>query len=204
MEKFKMYVNDEWIDASDGGTFITMDPSNNEPIARLPAATAQDVDTAVKAARKAFSSGIWSDLDGDERASVMLKAAGIMKKRASELARWEAMDSGKPIMETEKIDIPYSIRAMEYFANIAREIKGEVIPIPGKYAFDYMTYEPYGVVAAITPWNFPLHLSTRAICPAIAAGNCVVAKTSSLAPVTTTLLGEIMQEAGFPAGWRGG
>ena len=200
MKRFKMFVNNEWIEASDGGTFLTLDPSKNEPIAELPAATKDDVDNAVKAAENAFKSGIWSELDGDERAEYMLKAANIMKKRAKELAEWEAMNSGKPIMETEKVDIPYSIRAMEYFANLSREIKGEVIPIPGKYAFDYVTYEPYGVVASVTPWNFPLHLSTRSICPAIAVGNCVVAKTSSMAPVTTTILGEIMQEAGFPKG----
>jgi acyl-CoA reductase-like NAD-dependent aldehyde dehydrogenase len=200
MEKFKMFIQNEWVDASDARTFMSYDPSKGVPIAQLPLADETDVDKAVHAARKAFQSGAWSDLDGDERAEIMLKAAAIMRKRAAELAWWEAMDSGKPIMETETIDIPYSIRAMEYFANISREIKGEVIPIPGKYAFDYVTYEPYGVVAAVTPWNFPLHLSTRAICPAIAAGNCVVAKTSSLAPVTTTLLGEIILEAGFPAG----
>ncbi|MFB0520407.1 MAG: aldehyde dehydrogenase [Desulfatiglandales bacterium] len=200
MKKLNLFINNEWVDSSDKKVFQSLDPSKNEPIAELPIATEKDVDTAVKTARKTFESGVWSELDADERADYMLKAAGIMGKRLKELAKWEAMDVGKPISEAENIDIPYSIRAMEYFANQAREIKGEVIPLPGKNAFDWVSYEPYGVVATITPWNFPLHLATRCICPAIATGNTVVAKPSSLAPITPIMLGEIFLEAGLPPG----
>jgi acyl-CoA reductase-like NAD-dependent aldehyde dehydrogenase len=200
MQKFKLFINNEWVDSSDGKVFQSIDPSRNEPIAELSLANDRDVDAAVKAAKKAFESGIWSDLDPDKRADYMLKAADIMRKRLKELARWEAMDTGKPLSETEQVDIHYAIRAMEYFANQSREIKGEVIPLPGNVAFDWVSYEPYGVVAAITPWNFPLHLATRCVCPAIATGNTVVAKASSLAPITPTILGEILLEAGIPAG----
>lgn len=200
MQKFKLFIDNEWVDSSDKKTFQSMNPSKNEPIAELSMASEADVDRAVKVARKTFDSGVWSELDGDQRAEYMLKAAQIMRKRLKELAKWEAMDVGKPIYEAENVDIPYSIRAMEYFANQAREIQGEVIPLPGNYAFDWVSYEPYGVVATITPWNFPLHLATRCICPAIATGNTVVAKPSSLAPITPTILGEIFLEAGLPAG----
>jgi acyl-CoA reductase-like NAD-dependent aldehyde dehydrogenase len=200
MKRLKLFINNKYCDASDGKTFQSVDPSRNEPIAELSRATAQDVDKAVTAARKAFSSGVWSDLDGDQRAEYMLRAASIMRRRSKELAQWEAMDVGKPISEAEFTDIPPCIRAMEYFANQAREIQGHVIPLPGRRAFDWVTYEPYGVVATITPWNFPLHLATRCLCPAIAAGNTVVAKPSSLAPITPTMLGEIFLEAGFPPG----
>ena len=178
MKSFKLFINNEWIDSFDNKIFQSLNPATNEPIAELASATERDVDKAVVAAKEAFASGIWSELDGDERADYMLKAAMIMRKRLKELAKWESMDVGKPISEAENIDIPYSIRAMEYFANQAREIKGEVIPLPGGSAFDWVSYEPYGVVAAITPWNFPLHIATRAICPAIATGNTVVAKPS--------------------------
>ena len=200
MQKFKLFVNNEWVDSSDGKVFQVLDPSKNEVIAEVASATEKDVDSAVKAARNAFNKGIWSELEPDERAEYMLKAADIMKRRLKELAKWETMEVGKTISESENVDMPYSIRAMEYFANQAREIKGEVIPIPGKYAFDYVTYEPYGVVGSIVPWNFPLHIATRSVCPAIATGNTVVLKPSSHTPITALLLGEIILEAGFPAG----
>jgi len=200
MQKFKFFINNQWVDSVDGKTYQVVDPSKNEPIAEVALANEKDVDRAVKAAREAFNKGIWSELDGDERAEYMLKVAELMKKRNKELARWETLQTGKPIKESEDIDIPYSIRAMEYFANQAREIKGEVIPIPGKYAFDYVTYEPYGVVGSIVPWNFPLHLATRTLCPAIATGNTVVLKPSSYTPITVILLGEMILEAGFPPG----
>lgn len=200
MQKFKLFINNKWVDAEGGKTFISKNPARNEEIAELASASKADVDKAVQTAKKVFESGVWSDLDGDVRANYMLKAAEIMRRRLKELAKWEAMDTGKPIYETELVDIPYSIRAMEYFANQAREINGMTIPIPGEEAFDWVTYEPYGVVGAITPWNFPLHLATRAVCPAMATGNTVVAKASSLSPVTPIIMGEILEEAGVPAG----
>ncbi len=200
MQKFKFLINNEWVDASSGKTYQVLDPSKNEPIAEVALADKEDVDRAVKAAREAFNKGIWSELDGDKRAEYMLKAAELMRKRTKELARWETLECGKPISESEDIDMPYSIRAMEYFANQAREIKGEVIPIPGGYAFDYVNYEPHGVVGSIVPWNFPLHLATRTLCPAVATGNTVVLKPSSFTPITAILLGEIILEAGFPPG----
>jgi len=200
MQKFKFLINNEWVDASSGKTYQVLDPSKNEPIAEVALADKEDVDRAVKAAREAFNKGIWSELDGDKRAEYMLKATELMRKRTKELAKWETLECGKPISESEDIDMPYSIRAMEYFANQAREIKGEVIPIPGGYAFDYVTYEPYGVVGSIVPWNFPLHLATRTLCPAVATGNSVVLKPSSFTPITAILLGEIILEAGFPPG----
>jgi len=200
MQKFKFFINNESVDAVSGKTYQVLDPCKNEPVAEVALADEKDVDRAVKSAKDTFDKGIWSELDGDERAEHMLKAAELMRKRTKELAKWETLQCGKPISESEDVDIPYSIRAMEYFANQAREIKGEVIPIPDGYAFDYVTYEPYGVVGSIVPWNFPLHLGTRTLCPAIATGNTVVLKPSSFTPITAILLGEIIVEAGFPPG----
>ena len=199
MKKLKLFINNQWVDASDGKTFKTFDPSKNEAIAELALASEKDVDNAVKAARNAFNNG-WPDLDADERADYLVKAADIMRRRKMELAEWEARDVGKPIFETKQIDIDMAMRALEYFANLSREIRGQVVPLPGKDFFDYVTYEPYGVVATIVPWNFPVHIATRSISPALATGNTVVLKASSLAPVTCTLLGEIFEEAGLPPG----
>jgi acyl-CoA reductase-like NAD-dependent aldehyde dehydrogenase len=199
MKKFQLFINNKWVDSSDGKTFITYNPANGEPIAELSLASKEDIDKAVKAARNAFENG-WPELDPDERAEYLVKAANIMRRRKLEMAEWEAKDVGKPILETRQIDIDMAIRALEYFANLSREIRGEVVPLPGKNFFDYITYEPYGVTATIVPWNFPVHIATRSISPALATGNTVLLKASSLAPVTCTILGEIFEEAGLPAG----
>ncbi|MCK4445623.1 MAG: aldehyde dehydrogenase [Candidatus Marinimicrobia bacterium] len=198
MKKFKLFINNEWIDSSDGKTFITYDPSTGEELAELALAGKKDVDKAVKAA-KAAAPG-WKNTDGDTRANLMMKALDIMKRRHKELAEWEAKDVGKPIFETENIDLPYSFMAMEYFSNKARQIRGDQVPIKNDAALCYETWEPYGVVGSIIPWNFPIHIATRTICPAISAGNTVVLKASSLAPITGTMLGEIFLEAGYPKG----
>lgn len=200
MREMQLFIGGEWTPSGGGERMDSFNPFTGEKVASLAKADSSDIDRAVASAKETFDSGVWSQMDPDDRAALMLKAAALMRERFSELARWEAIDCGKPIKETTAVDIPYAIRAMEYFGNMAREIKGEVIPLPGDQAFDWVTYEPYGVVAAVTPWNFPLHLATRAICPAIAVGNTVVAKPPSLAAVTPLLLGEILNEAGFPPG----
>ena len=200
MKQFKLFINNEWVDAKDGKTFISYDPATGEAIAELASASKEDVDKAAAAAKAAFDSGVWSNMDPEERGEYLRKAADILRRRADEFAVWECKDTGKPLSETGPVDIFYSARALEYFAKIMTTFKGETINIPGNFAFDYVTYEPMGVVGTISPWNFPLHLFTRAVCPALAAGNCVVAKASSLTPITSQLMGEIFLEAGFPAG----
>lgn len=203
MKKYKLLINNEWVDSSDGKTFITVNPANGEKVSEFSSATKEDIEKACMASREVFESGIWSNMDPDDRADLMLKAAEIMKRRKRELAEYETKETGKPIRETFNVDIPYSIWAFEYFANLAREVKGDVIPVsgmPGRNIFDFVTYEPYGVVAVISPHNFPLHLLTRSLCPALAAGNVCIGKASIATPTSTAILGEILVEAGFPAG----
>ncbi|HVI42298.1 MAG TPA: aldehyde dehydrogenase family protein [Anaerovoracaceae bacterium] len=200
MKQFQLMINNQWVDAENGKTFISYNPCNGEPIAELAYASKNDVLLATKAAHDAFKSGVWSDLDVDVRSAYLHHVADIMESRFEELCKWEAMDTGKPIHECRTVDIPLSIRAFRFHADSMKSIRGQVITIPGREKFDYVTYEPYGVVACISPWNFPLHLLTRSICPALAAGNTVVCKASTLTPVTAQLLGEIMIEAGVPAG----
>lgn len=200
MENFKLFINNEWREAEGRKTLETINPANGEKLATIASASAKDVDDAVKAARTAFESGAWSRLDGDRRADYMFRVADILRKRSKEIAEWETKENGKPIRETVNIDVPLSIRAVEYFANMAREIKGEVIPIPGDSVFDYVTFEPYGVVGIIPPWNYPLHLATRGCCPALAAGNTVVLKPSSATSVSSLIMAEAFLEAGIPKG----
>jgi len=202
MKRYKLFINNEWVEPSNSRYFTSSAPSTGQPIAEFAAASAADVGRACIAARHAFETS-WGEMDPDKRAELMLKAAAIMRRRERELAELEALDTGKPIAETAGFDIPFSIVAMEYFANIAREVQGHVVPTknePGKTCFDFVTYEPYGVVAVISPFNFPLHLLTRSLCPVLAAGNTAVCKASSATPVTTSILGEILLEAGFPPG----
>jgi len=198
VKKLKLYIDNKWVEPGGGKYFTSYCPATGEPLAELASATENDVDKSVNAARKAFPE--WSRMDGDERADLMIHAMKIFKKRKKEFAEWEAKDVGKPIKETMDVDLPYTFRAMEYFANISRQIKGNVIPLPGNTTFCYETYEPYGVVGSIIPWNFPLHIATRTICPALSVGNTVVLKASSMAPITCSMMGEIFLEAGFPKG----
>lgn len=203
MREFKMYIDGQWVDAADGKKFTTTNPANKEKVSQLPAASAADVEKACAAARRAFESGVWSDMNPETRADMLLNVAKIMKTRLHELAEFEAMESGKPIRETLEIDIPLCIWAFEYFANLSREIKGETTRVNselGKRIFNFIEYEPYGVVAVISPYNYPLHLMTRSLCPALATGNTCVCKASSFTPSTAAILSEIMQEAGIPAG----
>ena len=201
MKRFKLFIGNEWVESADRKYFLSSSPSSGEPIAEFAAATTEDVAKACVSSRAAFQT-VWGEMDPDQRAALMLKAAAIMRKREKELAEYEARDTGKPIAETAGFDIPFSILAMEYFANIAREVQGHVIPtkVEKQTCFDFVTYEPFGVVAVISPFNFPLHLLTRSLCPALAAGNTAVCKASSFTPVTTAILGEILVEAGFPPG----
>lgn len=200
MKHYKLMIGNQWIDAEGGKTFMSYNPCNGEPIAEMAFASDRDVEKASLAARGAFDSGIWSGLSPDERGVYLHRIADIMERRFEELCRWEAMDTGKPISECRLIDIPLSIRAFRFHADAMKSIRGQVINIPGDVKFDYVTYEPFGVVACISPWNFPLHLLTRSICPALAAGNTIICKASTLTPITAQILGEIFIEAGVPAG----
>lgn len=203
MRDFKMYINGQWKDASDGRTFTTVNPANGEKVSTLPFASTADVEEACAAARAAFDSGIWSGMNPEERADRLINVARIMRTRLAELAEFEAKESGKPIRETTEIDIPLCAWAFEYFANLSREIKGETTRVNselGQRIFNFIEYEPYGVVAVISPYNYPLHLMTRSLCPALAAGNTCVCKASSFTPSSAAILSEIMDEAGIPKG----
>lgn len=200
MKNLKLFINNEYIDSSSGKKFIAINPAMGEEIAEISSANKNDVDKAVESARDCFNNSGWKEMSGDGRAVYMLKAANILRKRLREFAEWETKDVGKTITESLNGDIPAAIRAMEYFANISREIQSHVIPTPEKNSLDVMNYEPYGVAGIIIPWNYPLHTATIDLCAAIAAGNSVVLKPSTLASITPLLFGEVIQEAGFPKG----
>ena len=197
---FDLIINNKKVRSRSSKTFTSSNPCTGKPIAELALGDREDAELAAAAASNAFKSGVWSEMEVDERSAYLHHVADLMEERIEELSSWEAMDSGKPLSACRTIDIPLSVRAFRFHADLIKSIRGQVINIPGKDKFDYVTYEPYGVVACIAPWNYPLHLLTRSIGPALAAGNTVVCKASSDTPVTSQILGEIFMDAGVPAG----
>ncbi len=175
-----------------------IDPATNRPLAKVAAGTRADVDAAVEAARLAFESPEWRDLDPSKRGRLLWLLGQQVRDHFDELAGLEATNVGKPLREA-KGDIAYVYKLFEYYAGLADKIQGDTIPVPGG-RLDYTLREPLGVTAHIAPWNYPLLLASRGIAPALAAGNTVVLKPATLTPLTALKLGELAMAAGFPSG----
>jgi acyl-CoA reductase-like NAD-dependent aldehyde dehydrogenase len=195
----QLYINGEWCDASDGGTFEVTAPASGEPIARAAAATAADVDRAVLAARAAFDRGPWPHSPPDERARILHAIADKIEERAFEIAEIESRDGAVPIRKTTYIDIPLGLHMMRTFAELARRSPYEPLPwndFP-TLAWSFVWREPVGVCAQIIPWNFAFCMAVWKIGPALATGNTVVFKPSSLAPLTSIELVRMIDETGL-------
>jgi len=199
MKIYKLFINNEWCDASDKGTFLSINPATQENIATVASATEKDVEKAIKAARYAFDEGPWPRMSALERGRILKKCADILLRRTDEFALTETIDVGKPITESKNCDMPACVECFEYFGNLIISITGDCIPV-GPGVLDYTIKEPIGVIGALTPWNFPLDLAARKIAPAIAAGNTMVIKPATFTPLTTIMLGEVFLEAGLPKG----
>lgn len=172
-------------------------PANGQTTCEIALAGPQDVEQAVQAARAAFPA--WRALAGDKRRDLMLKMAALIEQHAKELAELSTLENGSPSMMTPFIAMD-AAQKFRYFAGWADKVKGETISTWGGPAHNYVSYEPYGVIGAIIPWNGPLFAATMVMTPALAAGNCVVVKAPELAPFTVMRLGELFLEAGFPPG----
>ena len=195
-DSYKLYINGQWIDASDGATFQTRCPANGEGLATCAQATREDVDQAVDAAWAAFRS--WKNVTTNERAAILNRIADIIDANAEHLAMIESLDNGKPIRETMAIDVPYSSDHFRYFAGAIRTEEGAAKVLDGNF-LSLVLQEPIGVVGQIVPWNFPLLMAAWKLAPALAAGNCVVLKTSSTTPLSALVLMELIGDL-LPAG----
>ncbi len=184
--------------ASSGRTVDVLDPATNRPVARVASGTKDDVDAAVDAARKAFESPEWRELDPSKRGRLLFLLGQQIRDRFEELARLESLNVGKPLREARG-DVAYVYKLFEYYAGVADKIQGYTIPVPGA-RLDYTLREPLGVTAHIAPWNYPLLLACRGIAPALAAGNTVVLKPASLTPLTALKVAELAAAAGLPVG----
>ncbi len=195
----RLFVDGHWRDASAGGRSDVLDPSTGAVLTSVSEASAVDVDAAVSAARTAFDDGRWSSLPGRERARILHRAGQLIRERADEIVAVESADVGKPVSLCRPVDVLTSAEQYEYCSALAQTLGGSHRDTPLS-AHAYTRREPLGVVAAITPFNFPLILSSSKIAPALAAGNTVVHKPSEDTPLSALLMAEILTEAGVPPG----
>lgn len=182
-------VLDEYID--------NVDPSRGIVYSQIPDSTAEDVEEAVKAAEKAFES--WSNTPKADRGAIMIKIADIIESRMDEFAAAESLDNGKPVKLASHVDIPRAVSNLKFFATAIQHFASESHYMEGM-GVNYTLRKPIGIVGCISPWNLPLYLFTWKIAPALAAGNCVIAKPSEVTPMTAYLLSEVCKEAGLPEG----
>jgi aminomuconate-semialdehyde/2-hydroxymuconate-6-semialdehyde dehydrogenase len=200
MRNVRHFVDGRFEDSLDGATFPSVSPIDNQQIAVVAEGGRADAARAVEAARKAFDQGPWPRMSPAERKRILLRVADGIDRRADELARWETLDMGKPITESAKKDIPRCAYNFRFFADFAEHVATRAFDQPAAGVFTYELREPLGVVASISPWNFPLMLLTWKVAPALAFGCTVVAKPAEQSPVTASILAEIFAEAGVPPG----
>jgi aldehyde dehydrogenase (NAD+) len=195
----KMLIGGKWVESASGKTFPTINPATEEVIAEVAEGNAEDIDRAVKAARKAFDEGPWRKTDARDRGRLLNKLADLMEAQIDELAELETLDNGKPIRESRNADLPLVIDCLRYYAGWADKIHGQTIPVRGNYLC-YTKREPVGVAGQIIPWNFPMLMVAWKWGPALAAGCTIVMKPAEQTPLSCLRMGELALEAGFPEG----
>jgi len=198
-KSYQLFIDGKWVDAVSGKKFPTINPATGEVYAHVAEADEEDVDRAVKAARKAFETGPWADMSPSDRGRLLYRAAQLMRDNLDRLAEIESTDNGLPINETKRIAMPAVVDVLEFYAGLANKVQGETLSSPNN-RFNYTLREPLGVVGAIVPWNFPLMLAMWKLAPALAAGNTIVIKPAEQTPVSILELAKLFQEAGIPDG----
>jgi betaine-aldehyde dehydrogenase len=193
----KLFIDGEFVDAEDGSTFVDLNPHDGSKLGNVAQAGEADVDRAVAAARRAFSG--WSRMAAAERGRLLLKLADTIEAHAEELARLESIDTGHPIRDSRRLDVPRTANTFRYFGGMADKHEGSVVPVDRGF-LNYVLREPLGVVGQIVPWNFPLMFTSWKMGPALAAGNTVVLKPAELTPLSSLRIAELMAEVGFPRG----
>ena len=200
-EKYGLYINGQWRDASDGATFATKNPATGEHLAYCAEAAKEDVDDAVNAAWAAFPA--WREVAPQERAAILYKIADIIEANSALLAEVETLDNGKPIRETTYIDVPWAVEHFRYFAGavLTHSDSARVLNTPNfpGETLSLVLREPIGVVGQIVPWNFPFLMAAWKLAPVLAAGDCTVLKTSSETPLSVNVLMELIGDV-VPAG----
>jgi acyl-CoA reductase-like NAD-dependent aldehyde dehydrogenase len=192
----KMWINGKRADSASGEAIEVTDPATEDVLDKVPAGTPEDVERAVAAAKDAYPG--WRATTAVEKANMLHEAAAKMREHFDELVRLLTLEEGKPFPENEE-EIDWSLNTLDYYAELGRHIRGRVIPSPDAGQLSLVLKEPYGVVGCIVPWNYPILLLVWKIAPALAAGNTVVIKPSSLTPLTTLRMVELAFDH-FPPG----
>ncbi|MEY8848066.1 aldehyde dehydrogenase [Psychroserpens sp. XS_ASV72] len=187
---FQNPIDDQWLD--------NFNPANGEVYGQIPNSSSKDVEQAYQSAKSAFKQ--WSQTSLEERSRILIKISELLEDNLQRFAEAESKDNGKPVSLAKSVDIPRAASNFRFFGNAITQFSSESHESVGQQAINYTLRQPIGVVGCISPWNLPLYLFTWKIAPALAAGNCVVAKPSEVTPVTAYLLGDICNEAGLPKG----
>ena len=190
-DRYGLFINNEWVEGQKGKTFECFNPASGERLATCVDATKQDVDIAVDAAWKAFES--WKKVSPQKRMTILLNIADLIDANAEKLAMAETLDNGKPIRETTAIDVPLASDHFRYFAGAVRTEEGQAVMIDDN-TLSIILREPIGVVGQIVPWNFPFLMAAWKIAPALAAGDCVVIKPSSVTSLSTLEFAKLLKQ----------
>jgi acyl-CoA reductase-like NAD-dependent aldehyde dehydrogenase len=193
------FVDGAYVDALSGATFDCVNPATGEVLAQVAACDEEDVDLAVRGARAAFESGVWSRLAPKKRKRVLVRFAELIREHRDELARLETLDMGKPIRDSRGVDVPLAAECIAYYGEAIDKVYDEVAPT-GPDDVVMLVREPLGVVGAVVPWNFPLLMASWKLGPALATGNSVVLKPAEQSPLTALRIAELASEAGVPDG----
>jgi aminomuconate-semialdehyde/2-hydroxymuconate-6-semialdehyde dehydrogenase len=197
MEKLQNFINGTYVPPKNGQYIDNFEPATGQVYALIPDSDEEDVVDAVEAAEKAFP--IWSNMSIEERSQILVRLSEGIEKNMDEFVQAESRDNGKPVSLAAHVDIPRAVSNFHFFATAITHFASESHHMEG-VGINFTTRKPIGIVGCISPWNLPLYLFSWKIAPALAAGNCVIAKPSEITPYTAYLLGEIAQEAGMPAG----
>src|SRR5215470_5662453 len=196
MREHKMWIGGKWVAAKQTRDIIN--PATGQVLAKVPEASADDVRSAIAAARAAFDGGAWSKSMARDRGTLLFKIAEAIRARAKEFAETDTRNMGKPIVEAE-FDVADAAACFEYYGGLATKIHGDTLNVPDN-AFSLVVREPVGVVGQIIPWNYPILMAAWKLAPALAAGCTVVLKPAEQTPLSALLLGEIFQSLDLPPG----
>ena len=193
----QLFIDGKYVDAASGATFDSISSRDGRLNAKIAAGDTEDINRAVAAAKNAFDSGVWSEMNPRDKKAIMLKWSQLILEHKEELALLETLDTSKPIGDTLAVDVPGAARTIQWYGEALDKIYDEIAPAP-RTALAMITREPLGVVGAVVPWNYPMIIASWKIAPALAMGDSVVLKPAENSSMSALLLARLATEAGLP------